>query len=135
MAAAALSPLAPRAFLWTPLIPPRAGPWGSLVYPWRFGTFRPRFKSGRTHPRAETIIGGARIQAAMARTPRAATYFRDGDRKGAEPIHRRWYTDRGIRELNERLYAPPTLLRFRPIARSHPSSARPPLALASGRIT
>src|SRR5207245_771524 len=27
----------------------RAGPWGSLVYPWWFGTTRLRFKSGRTH--------------------------------------------------------------------------------------
>ena len=71
----------------------------------------------------------------MARTPRAATYFRDGDRKVAEPIHRRWYTDRGIRELNERLYAPPTLLRFRTIARTLPSSARPRLALESVRLT
>ena len=25
------------------------GPWGSLVYPWWFGTTRLRFKSGRTH--------------------------------------------------------------------------------------
>ncbi len=28
---------------------PPAGPWGSLVYPWWFGTTRLRFKSGRTH--------------------------------------------------------------------------------------
>ena len=40
-----------------PLYPPRnyrgpTGPWGSLVYPWWFGTTRLRFKSGRTHPSA-----------------------------------------------------------------------------------
>src|SRR5207245_7956711 len=28
---------------------PAPGPWGSLVYPWWFGTTRLRFKSGRTH--------------------------------------------------------------------------------------
>src|SRR3990172_7381066 len=36
-------------FLSAALMRTGAGPWGSLVYPWRFGTFRPRFKSGRTH--------------------------------------------------------------------------------------
>src|SRR3990172_1730971 len=36
-------------FLSATLMGTVAGPWGSLVYPWRFGTFRPRFKSGRTH--------------------------------------------------------------------------------------
>src|SRR5256712_4087067 len=34
----------------TPHLPRVAlGPWGSLVYPWWFGTTRLRFKSGRTH--------------------------------------------------------------------------------------
>src|SRR5882672_5289529 len=34
----------------TPFLPRAAlGPWGSLVYPWWFGTTRLRFKSGRTH--------------------------------------------------------------------------------------
>src|SRR5438552_15193651 len=43
------------------------GPWGSLVYPWWFGTTRLRFKSGRTHsygdPRWDltgtTLTGGS----------------------------------------------------------------------------
>src|SRR2546422_7102892 len=34
------------------------GPWGSLVYPWWFGTTRLRFKSGRTH--LQSWFGGLR---------------------------------------------------------------------------
>src|SRR5438874_6032078 len=32
------------------------GPWGSLVYPWWFGTTRLRFKSGRTHLTSGTAL-------------------------------------------------------------------------------
>src|SRR5439155_7639548 len=32
------------------------GPWGSLVYPWWFGTTRLRFKSGRTHSSGVSAI-------------------------------------------------------------------------------
>src|SRR3989442_11050358 len=40
----------------TPHLPRVAlGPWGSLVYPWWFGTTRLRFKSGRTHPYGEPL--------------------------------------------------------------------------------
>jgi len=52
----------------------------------------------------------------MAPVPRAHVYFWDGERRVAPPIHRRWYTERGIRELNERLRAPPVALRFRAMA-------------------
>ena len=44
------------------------GPWGSLVYPWWFGTTRLRFKSGRTHPPdgAAPIARGLTLQARYA---------------------------------------------------------------------
>src|SRR3989475_1630556 len=43
----------------TPHLPRVAlGPWGSLVYPWWFGTTRLRFKSGRTH--LQSWFGGRR---------------------------------------------------------------------------
>ena len=59
----------------------------------------------------------------MARA-RRHTYFMDGERKVAEPIHPHWYTARGVLELNERLRAPPVSLHFRSMAKHLPASAR-----------
>src|SRR5206468_11763955 len=50
------------------------GPWGSLVYPWWFGTTRLRFKSGRTHygprPRAAYRFGYVNAADRALRWPR-----------------------------------------------------------------
>lgn len=61
---------------------------------------------------------------AAARRPRRHVYLHDGERRVAEPIHPRWYTERGILELNERLRAPPVELRFKAVARELPPRAR-----------
>ena len=55
---------------------------------------------------------------------RGHVYHVDGERKVAAPIHAHWYTERGIRELNERLRAPPVTLRFQGIARDLAPAAR-----------
>ena len=44
------------------------GPWGSLVYPWWFGTTRLRFKSGRTH---SSSSGSSAIRCAVSDRARA----------------------------------------------------------------
>jgi hypothetical protein len=64
----------------------------------------------------------------MAPRPRRHAYYHDGDLLVAEPIHPRWYTQRGILELNARLRSPPVALRFKAIARELPPAAR-------GRLT
>ncbi|HEV8360275.1 MAG TPA: hypothetical protein VGR28_07475 [Candidatus Thermoplasmatota archaeon] len=60
----------------------------------------------------------------MVRGPRRHHYVVDGEPRVAEPIHPRWYTPRGILELNERLRAPPVELRFKAMARELPPMAR-----------
>jgi len=72
----------------------------------------------------------------MARpSARRHTYYVDGDRMVAEPTHPRWYTDPGIRELNEKLRAPPVALRFRAIAKEAPPASRAGLAPKALRLT
>jgi len=45
------------------------GPWGSLVYPWWFGTTRLRFKSGRTHNLGEADWNSKSRKATSAPVP------------------------------------------------------------------
>lgn len=70
----------------------------------------------------------------MARARRHA-YSVDGERRVAEPIHERWFSERGIRELNERLRAPPITLRFQAIARDLAPGVRADLAPIVVRLT
>jgi hypothetical protein len=71
----------------------------------------------------------------MAGRPRRHVYLWDGDRRVAEPLHPRWYTKAGETELNERLRAPPIVLRMRAIARQLQPRARPGLPGAVLRLT
>ncbi len=58
-------------------------------------------------------------------SPRARTpYAFDGERRVAPPIHRYWYSERGIRELNERLRAPTVTLRVQGIGGELPPGIR-----------
>lgn len=66
--------------------------------------------------------------------PRRHAYHFDGDERTAEPIHPRWYTQRGILELNERLRAPPVELRFKTMARELRPAARARLAPEALRV-
>jgi len=70
----------------------------------------------------------------MAGRARRHVYYRDGDRKVAEPIHPRWYARAGEAELNERLRAPPVALRLRAIARELPPPVRPRLPVEVVRM-
>lgn len=70
----------------------------------------------------------------MAR-PRRHTYFHDGEARVAEPIHPRWYTPRGILELNGKLRAPTVELRLKAIARELAPAVRPRLTPSVLRIT
>jgi len=70
----------------------------------------------------------------MARRARGQTYSSDGQRRFAEPIHPRWYTRAGVRELNEKLRAPPIALRLRAVAREIPAPARPRLTAEVVRL-
>ena len=62
-------------------------------------------------------------------------YVWDGERRFAPPIHRRWYGESGIAELNERLRAPPVALRFRAMAADLPPNRRSRLSPASVALT
>ena len=70
----------------------------------------------------------------MVRRERRQAYSWDGDRRVVDPIHARWYTRTGERELNEKLRAPPVALRLRTIAREIPPKARPQLSAAVVRL-
>src|SRR5256712_4200371 len=63
----------------------------------------------------------------MVRPSGRQTYYWDGHRRIAEPIHSRWYTPAGEAELGEKLRAPPVALRLRAIAREIPARSRPRL--------
>jgi hypothetical protein len=63
----------------------------------------------------------------MAGRSRRNTYYRDGDRHVAAPIHPRWYSRAGVSELNEKLRAPPVALRLRAISKELPPKSRPRL--------
>ncbi len=65
----------------------------------------------------------------MATPARGHTYAWDGDRRQVRPIHPRWYTNRGVRDLNERLRAPPIALRFRAMAADLPPRQRARLTM------
>ncbi|HVL86776.1 MAG TPA: hypothetical protein VM681_02015, partial [Candidatus Thermoplasmatota archaeon] len=60
--------------------------------------------------------------------PRVHAYEHDGEARVAAPIHARWYSQRGILELNERLRSPPVALKFKAMARELP-------AIRRGRLT
>ena len=51
------------------------GPWGSLVYPWWFGTTRLRFKSGRTQGLSRRIggSGSTRVVGTTVKSPFAGS--------------------------------------------------------------
>src|SRR5213083_842229 len=49
------------------------GPWGSLVYPWWFGTTRLRFKSGRTH--SDGKLGGGSQPVTLSRGTKTICSF------------------------------------------------------------
>jgi hypothetical protein len=70
----------------------------------------------------------------MVRRPRRHSYFWDGDRRLANPIHARWYSRSGVAELNEKLRAPPVALRLRAISRELPAPYRPRLPLELVRL-
>ena len=70
----------------------------------------------------------------MARSVRGHAYFWDGERRQVAPIHPRWYTERGVGELNEGLRAPPVTLRFRAIAKELPPAARARLSVVTVRF-
>src|SRR5207302_2037265 len=60
------------------------GPWGSLVYPWWFGTTRLRFKSGRTHygprPRAAVSLRMSTQPIARSGGPGGPEHLPEGTR-------------------------------------------------------
>lgn len=60
--------------------------------------------------------------------PRRHAYQHDGETRIVGPIHPRWYTARGVLQLNEKLRAPPVELRLKAIRRGIP-------ALWRGRLT
>ncbi|HKZ63546.1 MAG TPA: hypothetical protein VJ400_03785 [Thermoplasmata archaeon] len=70
----------------------------------------------------------------MARA-RSQTYYEDGDPRTVGPIHPYWHTQRGIQDLNERLRAPPVVLRLRAIAKDVPPKGRARLAPEALRLT
>jgi hypothetical protein len=69
------------------------------------------------------------------RNGRRHSYFYDGEPRVAGPIHPRWYTSRGVLELNEKLRAPPVALRFKRMAREMAPVARARLTTEVLRLT
>src|SRR5213593_585944 len=83
----------------------------------------------------ETIIRDPRNGRGPMAGSRGHAYVWDGERRFAPPIHRRWYGESGIAELNERLRAPPVALRFRGMAADLPPNRRSRLPPASVALT
>ncbi len=72
--------------------------------------------------------------ASMPRRGTGHAFSWDGQRRFADPIHPRWYTASGVKELNDRLRAPPIALRFRAIARELPPRVRPRTTVEAVRL-